>query len=380
MKIGIVVRILWPAGTQKFAILQAKALTDAGHDVEVIFLRKTKNGNVYDDILKDLNYKVLTEENRSLLVPIYDWITGIFMSNRKGDGRVDYNLIRMFPNFAKNRYDLIICQDQWAGLAGYYTWKKYKTPYYVIIHERVNEFYWVKGIRRVLVWFALHYQKIILINAIKVLSETKKVAVSVNEMYSKYNIKCIYNFPGLLEKKITDYSEKLNTVSIIGNWNEVKFPEIYIDLFDSLTNYTFLMIGNWISESYRDYFISKLKERNVFERVKFISGLSETEKDQIISSSKFSVRFGKGEYGPGYGTIEALELGVPIIINRELGITDFLLTYECGLIVDNSSDIGIISSFITENDNPDRYKHLQSEIKRFIADHSWESHVKMLLE
>jgi len=380
MKIGIVVRILWPAGTQKFAILQAKALADAGHEVEIIFLRKTKNGNVYDDILKDLNYKVLTEENRSLLVPIYDWITGIFMPNRKGSGRVDYNLIRKFPRYAKNRYDLIICQDQWAGLAGYYTWKKYKTPYYVIMHEGVIEFPWIKGIRRVLVWFALHYQKLILINAIKVLSLTKKVAATVDEMYSKYNIKCIYNFPGLLEKKITDYSEKLNTISLVSNWNEVKFPEMYIDLFDNLKNYSFLMIGNWMSESYRDYFITKLKERKVFERVRFISGLSEAEKDEIISSSKFSVRFGQGEYGPGYGSIEVLELGVPIIINSELGITDFLQDYECGLIVDNPSDTSVISRFISDNDNPSRYQHLQSEIKRFIAEHSWKSHIEKLLE
>ena len=380
MKIAILVRILWSAGTQKFAILQAMALAEAGHEVEIIFLRKTNSGKVYDDILKDMNYKVLSEENRSPLVPIYDWITGIFMSNRKGNGRVDYNLIRMFPRYAKNRYDLIICQDQWAGLAGYYTWKKYKTPYYVIMHERVNEFPWIKGIRRVLAWFALHYQKVILLNATKVLSLTKKVADTVNEMYSKYNIKCIYDFPGMHEKKFTVYSEKLNQIALVSYWNEVKVPEMYIDLFESIGNYTFLMIGNWTSESYRDYFISKLKERKVFERVKFISGLSETEKDQIISMSKFYVRFGKGEYGPSYGSIEALELGVPLIINRELGISDFLLNYNCALIVDNLSETSVISSFINENDSLDRYQHLESEAKRFVAEHSWKSHVEKLLE
>ena len=84
MRIAIVVRILWSAGTQKFAILQAKALAKAGHSVEIIFLRKTTNGNVYDDLLKDMNYKILSERNGSLFVPIFDWITGIFMSNRKG--------------------------------------------------------------------------------------------------------------------------------------------------------------------------------------------------------------------------------------------------------------------------------------------------------
>ena len=199
-------------------------------------------------------------------------------------------------------------------------------------------------------------------------------------MYSKYNIKCIYDFPGMHEKKFTVYSEKVNQIALVSYWNEVKVPEMYIDLFESTGNYTFLMIVNWTSESYRDYFISKLKERKVFERVKFISGLSETEKDQIISMSKFYVRFGKGEYGPGYGSIEALELGVPLIINRELGISDFLLNYNCALIVDNPSETSVISSFINENDSLDRYQHLESEAKRFVAEHSWKSHVEKLLE
>lgn len=380
MRIGIVVRILWSAGTQKFAILQAKALAEAGHEVEIIFLRKSKSGYVFDDLLKGVNYKVLSKGNNSLFVPLFDWITGIFMSNRKGGGRVDYNLIRRFPKYARSNYDLIICQDQFAGLAGYYTWKKYSTPYFVVIHERVNKFPWVTGIRRIMVLFALHYQKIVLLNARKVFSLTQKVADTVTDMYSPYNLKCIHDFPGLTPKNFIDYSEKLNTIALVSYWNEVKFPDMYINLFENADNYSFLMIGNWISESYRDYFISKLKEHGVFERVSFLTGLSESEKDLTISKCKFYIRFGRGEYGPGYGTIESLELGVPIIINRELGMADHLLNYECALIIDDPSDTTSVLTFINKNDNLERYKYLQNEIRRFVNDHSWKIHVKKLLD
>ena len=382
MKIAIVVRLLWSAGTQKFAILQARALVKAGHDVEIIFLRKSKSGAVYDDLLKDLNFKIISERNRSILVPVYDWITGIFMQSRKGEGRVDYNLIRGFPKYARDKYDLIICQDQWAGLAGYYNWRKYGTPYFVIIHERVNKFPWVKGIKRVLVWLALRYQKVILLNAKKILSLTKKVADTVNEMYPKYGITCVDDFPGIEERNFIDYSEKENKIALVSFWNEVKTPEIYIGIFESINNYNFLMIGNWISESYKNSFISKLKERGVFEKVTFLSGISESEKNQEISKCKFFMRFGKGEYGPGIGTIEALEMGVPVIINTDLGISDYLVNYNCALILDDPTDpseISKVKRFIEDNDNPDAYKYMQNEIKRFIKKHSWESHVERLL-
>ena len=142
------------------------------------------------------------------------------------------------------------------------------------------------------------------------------------------------------------------------------------------------MIGNWISESYKNSFISKIKERGVFEKVTFLSGISESEKNQEISKCKFFMRFGKGEYGPGYGTIEALEMGVPVIINTDLGISDYLVDYNCALILDDPTDpseISKVKRFIEENDNPDAYQYVQNEIKRFIKKHSWESHVERLM-
>ena len=41
MKIGIIVRILWPGGVQRIAIAEAEGLTRLGNDVELIFIRRT---------------------------------------------------------------------------------------------------------------------------------------------------------------------------------------------------------------------------------------------------------------------------------------------------------------------------------------------------
>jgi glycosyltransferase involved in cell wall biosynthesis len=380
MKIAILVRILWSAGTQKFAIEQARALANYGCDVEIIFLRRAKNGDVYDDLLNGVNYRVLTDKNNSSLASLYDYITGIFMETRKGEGRVDYNLLRRFPNYAKNKYDLIICQDQWAGLSGYYTWKRFRIPYIVILHERVNNFPWIRGFKRILVRVALYYQRKILQNAKGVFSLTKKVADNAISFYSRDDLHVIDNFPGLELRNFVDYYEKSNTIVLLSYWNEVKVPEMYFDLFKTLENYKFLMLGNWISESYRDQYVSKIRKMGISDRVILKSGLSEDEKNELISRSKFCVRFGMGEYGPGIGSIEALALGVPLIINRELGIADQIEGYQLGLIVNDVCDVGSVVRFVEEHDNVESYRDSQNEIRRFVEDHSWNKHCERLLK
>ena len=379
MKIAVVVRILWSAGTQKFAIEQAKALSAFGHNVDLIFIRRGKNGNVYDDLLKEVNYRVLYESNRSVFVPLFDFITGIFMKNRKGDGRVDYNLIKHFPSVAKNRYDLIICQDQWAGLAGYYTKKKYGTPYFVIIHERINKMPWVKGIKRVLAFLALRYQRKVLMGARRVLTATKRVAHTVEDFYSRYNLKVVSDFPGIISKEFVPFSEKSDTIVLVSYWNEVKVPELYFHIFSKIADFKFIMIGNWISEAYRKKYVEKLAEYNLISRVTLISGLSEDEKINIIAGSKFYLRFGRGEYGPGYGSIEALQLGVPLIVNRDLGIVDEIEGYNVGFVVDDPKDADKILGFIEEYNRAESYNELQDGIRQFNNDHSWKRHYEILL-
>ena len=44
MRIGIVVRILWPAGTQYIAINEAKELKKMGHNVTLFLIRGTEKG------------------------------------------------------------------------------------------------------------------------------------------------------------------------------------------------------------------------------------------------------------------------------------------------------------------------------------------------
>jgi hypothetical protein len=97
MKIKLLCRILWPAGTQRIAIEETKALTHLGHDAELIFIRATDSGETtYKELLNKVEYRILHYKNDSILTQLYDKVTGIFMDDRRGEGRVDYNFLRVF--------------------------------------------------------------------------------------------------------------------------------------------------------------------------------------------------------------------------------------------------------------------------------------------
>ena len=380
MKIGIIVRILWSAGTQKFAIEEARALRDEGQDVTLIFLRKTKSGDVYLPLLDGLNYKIMEESNTSKFVWLYDFITGIFMSNRRGDGRVDYNLIRRLPKYIKDmNLDYLICQDQWAGLGGYYCHKKLGIKYAVIFHERVNDFPWIKGIKRFFVYIALWFQKKIVMNAHRIFTETEGVARTVRNFYNG-DVRVTAIFPGLKDNITHNYSKKQNKIMLISFWNEVKIPEIYIPTFKGILKYKFIMAGNWTSLEYKEKFIAKLKNEEVIDKVDLLGSLSETQKILLLQESKFFIRFGKDEFGPGYGTLEAIEAGLPIICNNGLGIAEYLKNYKFALVLEDINNTDKVNQFMEVVDNEETYNLMQSDIVKMIGEYSWHKHASKLLQ
>ncbi|MEM3830497.1 MAG: glycosyltransferase, partial [Conexivisphaerales archaeon] len=233
--------------------------------------------------------------------------------------------------------------------------------------------------KRIFAILALRYQKKVIINASRVLGITKKIAETVQDLYRNEGLKCLDDFPGLEARAFVPYSMKENTISLLSFWNEVKNPFAYIPIFRKIRNFKFLMIGSWVSEEYRDKFLKVIIEEKLEERVELFENVSEIEKNQIIARSKFFIRFGFGEFGPGYGTIEALENGVPVIINSDLGIADYLRNYGCSLIIEDVSDVDAVELFIKQNDNETSYERMQDGIMHFINEYSWKRHVQKLL-
>lgn len=371
MKIIILLRIFWTAGAQKIAIKEAKELQMMGNDVELIFLRGKKFPE-YDELLEGISYKIISENGNSLFSPIYEYITKRFMPDRGKESRVDYNLIRKFPKYIKDReVDYIICHDQLAGLAGYYCYRKLGIKYSVFVHERLFQY---KNSLLGNIWKS--YENKIFKNATKVFSITDKVAKNIKDIQK---VDVITNYPGMNVNKITDFSQKENMLIAVAMWDYGRKPLIYLDIMSKIKNFSLYFVGNFRIEELEQQFKDKVKTRKLEEKIIMKQGVKESELIELYQCSKFVLRFGFGEYGLGTAAVEAIQNGVPLIINSDLGTADLVNKYSCGEVLDEISPEEI-KKYITENNNESSYSKLQENIIKLSTDYSWRKHAYKLID
>lgn len=367
MKIVILVRILWSAGAQKIAINETKELKKRGHDVDLIFLRRGKTWKVYEDLLSGSGYKVISEGKSSIFTGLYSFITGLFMPDRRGEGRIDYDLLRKFPKFiAESSPDKIICHDEWAGIAGYAARKKLGIPYEVFIHERLG----VLDVP-ILGKFAERYRKRVLVNASRLYSVTEKIS---RDTLDRFGILSIPNPPGFEELANVNICKKIDRIVSVSMWDTGRNPFFFIELEKALINYEILLLGNWRTQNYYDLFTKSFPKNT---RIVVKTNISEEEKRLLIGESKFLVRFGNNEFGLATAVIESISYGTPVIINRSLGTAEIIEKYEAGYVLD-STDPKVVATIISEN-TEQKYEQLLENVSSLRKSWTWKDHINKLL-
>lgn len=369
MKIIILVRILWASGAQKIAIEEAKSLTKLGHEVKLVFLRETESGKYLKPMLEGINFEVYSSKKPKW---IYSAVTGMFMPDRKGNGTVDYNLLKQYPkSINKNDVDYIICHDPWTGLAGYRINKRLDIPYSVMYHEKVTGKYSVPILGK----FALKIEKKILKNAAAVFGITKKVTDTV---HNAYNIEVIPNLPGMNLGIWKPFNEKKNILLVSATFDKNRDPIDYVNIIEKLPDFMLYVVGSWRETLEYDKFIKLVNDKDVASKVVVKRGISETELQSLYTDAKFSLRFGKDEYGLGTSNVEAISKLTPIIINSDLGISDLIREYGGGIIID-SKDPEIAKSIIQKYNNKSSYETLQKQLINITKTYTWEFHANNLI-
>lgn len=371
MKIVILVRILWTAGAPKKAIREAIELQSMGHHARVVFLRASSRISGYEDLLSEVDWSLMANQNNSWLVPVYDWLTSLFAPDRKGDGRLDVNLLRKFPRFVEAfQPDLIVCHDQYAGLAGYYAWRRSGTPYVVLLHERVD---WRK--RGPLEAIIDIVERRTLLHSTRILASTEKIAETARK---KHGLGVEANYQGFDLSKFTSYGEKTNSLLAVSTWDRGRQPERYLDAVSELPVYTLRMVGNWRSEAELRRFESEVIQRGLTERVQILRGLAEARLNALYDSSKFVIRFGFGEYGESHAVFEGLQRGTPVIINADLGTAEIVRRFHIGGVVDPSIPAEV-AAFVRRTDSVVEYEHFQANIRKAAALFTWRMHAERIL-
>ncbi|MEM4067597.1 MAG: glycosyltransferase, partial [Candidatus Micrarchaeaceae archaeon] len=148
-------------------------------------------------------------------------------------------------------------------------------------------------------------------------------------------------------------------------------PENYIGIIERLQDFTLYIVGRWRVNAEYQEFLKLLRLRKVSDQVIVEDNISESNLQNLYKMAKFSLRYGKDEYGPGMSNIESISHLTPIIVNSELGISDVILEYGGGMVVD-SWDSGAIISFIKEKNNELTYQRLQDQLLEIARQYTWE--------
>ena len=372
MKIIILVRILWTAGAQKIAISEAKQLTKMGHEVKLIFLRKTESGNNLLNKLKETNYEIFSGEKYKPR-GLYSFITGIFMPDRKGEGTLDYNLINKFAkSVKKGDADYIICHDQWAGIAGLKIKKRLGIPYSVMMHEHINGIYSVPLLGRI----ATGMEREVLKNADEIFAVTEKIA---NNVTSVYGFKCNPDLAGMTLQMTSKFHDRDDIILATSTWGKDRSPDVYLDIITAIPNFKLYFIGRWNLKSEFEDFKANVQKRNLQDRVVINDNMPDEELDKLYTSSKFLIRFGgTEEYGLGTAIVCSISHLTPVIIDSVLGISGIITKYGGGYITDKNN-INKITDFISENNNEINYNKLQNELISITKEYTWENHCKILI-
>ena len=372
MNIVILVRILWTGGSQKIAIKEAEILGKLGHNVRIVFLRESLKLGGYYDLLRDVKYEIVCKNTPiSHFSFVYDFITSLFMKDRKGEGRVDFDLIRGFPGILKESIvDLVVCHDQYAGMAGFFAKKKLGIPYVVVMHERVKKYQ-----VRILGPLANYVEKMVLKQANSVISLTEKIGISIKELYGLRSSLCSIGITPIIS---LGFKEKKNYIISASMWDEGRKPDVYLDIIKKLPDYIYLHVGNWRSETLYQSFLQDIRKRKLDAKVKVIRNIKEDELNELYQQSKFSVRFGFGEVGIGMSIIESINNGTPVIMNDSLGSSDLISQSGVGLVVE-PNQINSIIEFINKYDDLDGYNDLQLKIRNLSYKYTWEKHANCLI-
>ena len=193
-----------------------------------------------------------------------------------------------------------------------------------------------------------------------------------------HSIEATTNYPGMDTNSVASFDQKENAIIADSFWDYGRRPEIYLDIIAKIPNFVFYLAGNFRIEELEQSVRMKIREKHLENRVFIKKNLRESDLVDLYSKCKFSFRFGFGEYGIG-STMGAIQNSVPLIINSELGISDLVRKYSCGLVLEKIDEMKV-QEFISEYNNQTKYGELQQNVTKVSRDYSWKNHVELLVK
>ncbi|QXJ34952.1 glycosyltransferase family 4 protein [Saccharolobus shibatae] len=342
-KINIVLRILWKGGVTRVAVEEARNMKST-----LVVYRHA--GTQYD--LSNVDLKVLFAGEPKWIFKV---LTSIYASHRGEEATVDLDRIIKASDIIKGP---TLFHDQFAGITGYLRKIKHGEDYAVYIHETSLDSKGIKwALPRIMERKILEKSKLIVTNS----KWNREILASKG-----FNAEVVY--PGCYPKEKINL-ERQKIVLAVSVWDSGRRPEIYGEISKKIKG-KLVMAGYWTRQDTLNEFMRKYKD------VIITGPISESKLQELYDNASVLIRFGFNEKGPGMGVLEAMGVGMPVIVNEGLGSKE--LIKDNGYVVKDWEEAVDRINEILEDESLRRKMSINSwEIAKEL---SWKNHAIKIRE
>ena len=384
MKIGVLLRVLWPSAVPKTAIKQAKGLMDKGHLTHLVIWRESDYKYKFEHLLHGLPTSIILRGRMARLSELFNYIIfyPLMPFYRSRESAIDVQLFLLLPLMLRSKYDILICHDQIASFVGLLTKKLFGTPYISYVYEPLE----LTGpsTHKSSSSIAMRLVSKILDILVKVIQkEASAIVASSMPMYEwllnkTANKRIVWIQEGCdVQEFIKPIEERENVVLTVSRWDKGRNPSFFLDIAEKVSNAKFIIAGSWTPKSFKNEFITEVRRRGLSDKVIVMSDTSSNVIHELYMNAKAVVRWGT-EKGVPTAILEGISYGCPIVTNEEVGGSSLLKHGIHGYIakkMDANEFAHHINSILRDEKLA---KKMSSNCKHLSLIYSWDKHVSKL--
>jgi glycosyltransferase involved in cell wall biosynthesis len=372
MRVLNLCRVLWNGGVQRAAIAQTLALRARGHTCDLLFLRAVDQ----TDYVLPTGTRILCrpgEQGRPTLASLSVAVTFWFAGHRGVDASVDLDLLWKARTLL-GQYDVVIYNDQYAGLLGAWARLSRRQPFVVMFHEfypRVSTG-WGGALLRAL---ADGLDVATILGAPALVATSKRVLDHIDRIAPGRAFLARLGAPSP-ERQVPMEARDRHSVFSITVWDRGRHPELFLDLARELPQFEFIMAGIWADPTYLSEFRRAAAD---LPNLTITGPISEPERERLEGECLLYLRLGYGESGPGMGGLEALASGSIVITNLGLGLSECLQDGVNGFVLPGTSPEPVVA-LLRRIDGMDAtvLRGIAAAGQATAAANSWAAHAQVL--
>jgi len=320
MRVGIVSRVLAPSGNLRWSLGLGRALSDLGHDVTLLFFRDSPAREALDTQRNRLKVEVSERGARahfSRLAGTPVLKMKYFENGFPPDAAPEPISWMLLPLLAswQNRFDLLLCYDQYVAVAGLALERFHGIPYVVFTHETP-----APREPAILRMFLQPWQAAVFGGARLRCAPTKRIADGAMQIFG-------------VDFSVIEYGcspvdammdRKDNYVLVDTRWTIARDPFFLLEVAKRLSDVDFILAGLFVSHDLFSRFQSEMLRLDLARRINIRLHPTEAEYSYLYKHALAYLRWtaratdGFVETGPSLGVYRALEAGCPLVVTTDL--------------------------------------------------------------